>query len=61
MASFIWTVEWYDVFRHGLPGAAQLVIYAAYVVGAGALGYLIAHVVTLPPTEGEAETGAESL
>jgi hypothetical protein len=41
MARFIWLAEWYDVLRHGLPGAGLLAVYAAYVCLAAGFGWFL--------------------
>jgi hypothetical protein len=38
----IWRVEWFDVFRWGVPGAGLLVVYALYVGASGTLGWFLA-------------------
>ena len=42
----IWRVEWFDVFRWGAPGPRLLVVYAACVGLAGALGWFLAALFT---------------
>lgn len=34
-------IEWFDVWRHGVPEVSQLLIYSAYVTAFGALGWVI--------------------
>jgi hypothetical protein len=46
MARFIWRVEWFDVFRWGMPNLRVLAACAAYVSVAGAVGWLLATLVT---------------
>lgn len=42
MVNFIWRVEWFDVFRWGMPTLDLLVVYACYVAAAGAIGWVLA-------------------
>lgn len=42
----IWRVEWFDVFRWGVPGPKQLFVYACYVSACGTLGWFLAALVT---------------
>jgi hypothetical protein len=37
----IYHVQWYDVWRHGVPPASDLLIYVAYMTVFGALGWVI--------------------
>jgi hypothetical protein len=38
----IWRFEWYDVWRHGTPGASQLFIYGCYAAAYGLIGWFFA-------------------
>ncbi len=38
----IWQMEWFDVWRHGVPGASLLVVYGFYAAVDGAIGWFIA-------------------
>jgi hypothetical protein len=38
----IWQFEWFDVWRHGTPGASLLIIYACYAAAYGLVGWFIA-------------------
>jgi hypothetical protein len=38
----IWQMEWFDVWRHGVPGASLLIIYGLYAAVYGAIGWFIA-------------------
>ena len=37
----IYHIEWFDVWRHGMPPADQLLVYAGYMIAFGALGWVI--------------------
>ena len=37
----MWHIEWFDVWRHGVPDVSQLLIYSAYITAFGALGWVI--------------------
>src|SRR6187402_3821075 len=41
----IWRVEWFDVWRHGTPGASLLFVYACYAAAYGAIGWFIARAI----------------
>jgi hypothetical protein len=42
----IWRLEWFDVFRWGMPSGQLLVAYACYVGVAGSAGWILAALVT---------------
>lgn len=46
MARFIWRVEWFDVWRWGVPSLRVLAVYAAYISAAGAVGWSLGALVT---------------
>ena len=46
MAYAIWRVEWFDVFRWGVPDLDLLAVYACYIGGAAAVGWGLAAGVT---------------
>jgi hypothetical protein len=37
----LWRVEWFDVFRWGVPGPDLLVVYAVYVGASAAAGWYL--------------------
>jgi hypothetical protein len=39
-------MEWFDVWRHGIPDLDLLIVYLAYMVGYGAVGWLVGVLVT---------------
>ena len=41
----IWQLEWFDVWRHGTPGASLLFVYACYAAVYGAIGWFIARAI----------------
>jgi hypothetical protein len=41
----IWQMEWFDVWRHGVPGVSLLVIYGLYAAVYGAIGWFIARAI----------------
>jgi len=51
----LWRLEWFDVWRHGVPGASQLLIYACYSAAFGAIGWILARIILLNAVE--ARTG----
>ena len=36
-----WHLEWFDVWRHGVPPPTSLAIYVSYAAAFGALGWFI--------------------
>jgi hypothetical protein len=40
-AYMLWRMEWYDVWRHGIPPANLLLIYAVYIAGFAAVGWFL--------------------
>ena len=42
----IWRLEYFDVFRWGIPGPQMLIVYAAYIGAAGAIGWGLGRFVT---------------
>jgi len=38
----LWQLDWFDVWRHGTPGASLLFVYACYAAAYGAIGWFIA-------------------
>jgi len=42
----IWRVEWFDVFRWGMPGLRLLLVYGCYVGASGAIGWFLAALLT---------------
>ena len=42
----LWRLEWFDVFRWGMPAPRLLVVYACCVGIAGSAGWLLAGLVT---------------
>jgi hypothetical protein len=46
MAYAIWRVEWFDVFRWGMPSPDLLIVYACYVGVAGSAGWFLAAMLT---------------
>ena len=44
----LWRLEWFDVWRHGMPAARYLTFYIPYLIGAVAIGWLIGKVVARP-------------
>jgi hypothetical protein len=44
----IWRLEYFDVFRWGIPRPGILMVYAAYIAAAGALGWGLARFLTSP-------------
>ena len=41
----IWQMEWFDVWRHGTPGASLLFIYGCYAALYGAMGWFTARTI----------------
>ena len=41
----IWQLEWFDVWRHGTPGASLLFVYGCYAAAFGAIGWFIARAI----------------
>ena len=46
VASGIWRIEWFDVFRWGVPDPSVMAVYAVYVGAAAAAGWFVAALVT---------------
>jgi hypothetical protein len=44
----LWRLEWFDVWRHGMPGVRYLMFYIPYLGGAAAIGWGIGGVVARP-------------
>lgn len=44
----LWRLDWFDVWRHGLPGTRYLMFCVPYLAGAAAIGWLIGRVVARP-------------
>ena len=42
MVYWIWRLEWFDVFRWGMPGPSLLLVYACYVSAFAAIGWFVA-------------------
>jgi hypothetical protein len=46
VARAIWILEWFDVFRWGMPGPQQLAVYAFWTGAAAAAGWFMAALVS---------------
>ena len=51
----LWRLEWFDVWRQGVPGVTYLLFYVPYVAGAAAIGWVIRIIVTRPGRLGVAD------
>jgi H+/Cl- antiporter ClcA len=41
----LWRIEWFDVWRHGVPPLSYLLIYAVYGSVFGAIGWFLARAI----------------
>ena len=41
----LWRIEWFDVWRHGVPPLSYLLIYACYASVFGAIGWFLARAI----------------
>lgn len=40
-AYWLWRMEWFDVWRHGVPSISYLIGYLPYMVGFGLVGWFL--------------------
>ena len=52
----MWQMEWFDVWRHGTPGAFQLFVYGCYGAVYGAMGWSIARAILRSRSEPQPNT-----
>jgi hypothetical protein len=47
-AYWLWRMEWFDVWRHGVPPISYLFGYLPYVIGFGVVGWFVGRLIVPP-------------